>query len=328
MQEQTFRRNSAGARMTTRIPRVLPSETVAGVQQLLREHSRSFDTINYIYVIDAGGKFIGLSSIREMYHHEQGIRIGDICVKDHLVTLPPDANQERAAYLSLKHNIKAIPITDKSGILLGVIPSDALLTILYKETHDDLMRLAGAHGLEASPMDDVLKISPWRSLRHRIPWLFLGLLGGVFAARIIGFFEDTLAKHLILAAFIPLIVYMSDAVGTQMEAFIIRDMALERHLKFRRYLVRQFLCIALIALLFGVLLFLGSALYYGDHRLGITLGASLAIAIISSVGTGLIIPYLFSRLNMDPANASGPIATIIQDILSVTIYFSVAAFLL
>lgn len=328
MPETTYRRNAAGAHMTTRIPKVLPSETIGGVQSLLHKYSRSFDTINYIYVTDAAGTLIGALSIRELYHHEPNVRIGDVCTKNHLIVLPPDARQERAAYLSLKHAIKAIPIVNKNNVFLGVISSDDLLAILYRKTHEDLMRSIGAHGLEAPPIDNVLKISPWKSVRHRIPWLFFGLLGGLLAARIIGSFEATLQKNLVLASFIPLIVYMSDAVGTQMEAFIIRDLALDRHLHFRKYFFRQFSTVFSMALLFGFLLFAGATLFFHSGVLGATLGISLALAILSSVLSGLATPFLFSRLNMDPANASGPIATIVQDIVSVSVYFTVASLLL
>jgi magnesium transporter len=148
------------------------------------------------------------------------------------------------------------------------------------------------------------------------------------AAGIVGSFEETISQHLVLAAFIPLIVYMADAVGTQMEAFIIRDLAMHPRLPFRRYVLRQLSIIVLIGVLTSTLLYTGSLLVYRQAMVSLVLGVSLFAAIISSVLTGLIIPYAFGRFRMDPANASGPIATIIQDLLSVFIYFLVASTLL
>jgi magnesium transporter len=326
--EMHYRRNSVGAAMTPRVPQASPTHTLRDIQRMLHEHARSFDTINYIYILDDENRLVGVQSLRELYHHDGKLAVGDVCRRHDLVTLPPDAPQARAAYEALRHNLKGVPIIDAHHHFLGVIGSDVLLSILYKETHGNLMRLAGIHGAEPPPFDNVMKISPWKSLRHRIPWLFLGLLGGLFSARIIGFFEGTLEEHLILASFIPLIVYMSDAVGTQMEAFIIRDLAIEHRLKFRKYFFRQLSSVLSIGVLFGLLLLIGTTVFFEDFRLGLTLGLSLALAILSAIVSGLLIPFFFSRLKFDPANASGPIATILQDILSVFIYFSVATLLL
>jgi magnesium transporter len=123
-------------------------------------------------------------------------------------------------------------------------------------------------------------------------------------------------------------VYMADAVGTQMEAFIIRDLAVNPALDFFQYLLRQFIIVCLIGLITSGLLLAISTLLYGDLKVAVVLALSLFIAIASSVVTGLVIPFLLGRLKQDPANASGPIATIVQDILTVTIFFLIASWLL
>jgi len=177
-------------------------------------------------------------------------------------------------------------------------------------------------------IDYVVQLSITKSIKHRLPWLIIGLAGGVLASRIVDSFENTLSENLILAAFIPLIVYMSDAVGTQMEAFVIRDFSLHTRLKFRRYFMRHLVITIAIASTLAVLLFAFSITFHEGIRLAIALSVSLFFSIISSVFTGLFLPLLFRSLRLDPANASGPIATIIQDILSITIYFSIASMLL
>jgi magnesium transporter len=161
-----------------------------------------------------------------------------------------------------------------------------------------------------------------------MPWLVLGLLGGILAARIVGGYEDILSKNLILAAFIPLIVYMADAVGTQMEAFIIRDLAVNPKLVFSRYLLKQIAIIAVLGSFISMLLFTISFLIYHTINVSIVLAISLFCAILSSVFSGLLIPWLFARMKFDPADASGPIATILQDTTSIVVYFSIASLLL
>ena len=176
--------------------------------------------------------------------------------------------------------------------------------------------------------DDVIHMSVTKALTHRLPWLLIGLLGGIFSAKIIENFEKTLEQNLILAAFIPLVVYMADAVGTQMEAFIIRDLAMHPRMKFSKYLIKQLLTVSTMGILLSGSLFIISIFLYNSTSMALVLSLSLFVAILSSVVTGLFIPYFFERTRLDPANASGPIATIIQDIISVTIYFIIASKLL
>jgi magnesium transporter len=269
---------------------------------------------------------VGVVSIKEVFQEQKLTRASQVMVT-HLITVRPHTDQERVVHLALAHDLKAVPVVDRNGVFLGAVLSRALLHTLYRETSEDLLRLAGVKRSEFM-FDNVLKLPITKSLEHRAPWLLLGLLGGVLAAGIIGQFEATLQKNLILAAFIPLMVYMADAVGTQMEAFIIRDLAVNPALDFLRYFLRQFIIVCLIGLITSGLLLAISMLLYRDIRVAMVLALSLFIAITSSVVTGLVIPYLFGRLKQDPANASGPVATIVQDILTVTIFFLIASWLL
>jgi len=177
-------------------------------------------------------------------------------------------------------------------------------------------------------IDNIMRLKVGTSVRHRLPWLVLGLLGGLLAAQIIGAFETTLTKNLLLASFIPLVVYISDAVGTQMESFVIRDIAIHKGINFFKYFLKQFVIVTIMAVILAAGLYVIILFLHGDSNLSLAVTLSMFFAIESSIFTGIILPILFRRLNLDPANASGPIATIVQDLLSVTIYFLVAARLL
>jgi len=224
----------------------------------------------------------------------------------------------------LKHKLKEMPIVDLQGKITGIIPNHKILSVVYRESRDLLMRKAGIVPT-GDYSDDILSIPWWVAIEHRLPWLLIGLFGGLGAAKIIDMFELTLQRNLLLASFIPLIVYMSDAVGTQMEAFIIRDTALNPKLDFKKYFLKQTTILTGIAALFSLILYGASYFLYHDLRISFTLFAALFCAIISSIVTGLFIPHIFGRFKMDAANASGPIATIIQDLLSVLIYFTIAS---
>jgi magnesium transporter len=323
---QVYPPESAGRVMTARVPVVHTEATIADIEKLLLKNAKAFDSISYVYVVDQTGRLQGVVSIKEVFQQPKQALASQFMTTS-LLTARPHSDQERVVHLALEHNLRAVPIVDKEGGFLGAVLSKALLKTLYREASEDMLRLAGIKRSE-SMFDNVLKLSVVKSLEHRAPWLFLGLVGGMLAAGIIGQFEHTLQKNLILAAFIPLMVYMADAVGTQMEAFIIRDLAVNPNLNFSQYFLRQMLIVCLIGMCTSLLLFGLVLLLYRDVRVGLVLAISLFVAIISSVITGLMVPYLFGKLRLDPANASGPVATIIQDIFSVTIFFLVASWLL
>lgn len=182
--------------------------------------------------------------------------------------------------------------------------------------------------LTKEKIDDIFRLSIWQSVQHRLPWLVLGLAGGLIGAEIIHQFEGLLSERLILAAYIPLIVYMSDAVGTQMETYEIRDLALHPTVSILKYLLRQMTIVIVLGIAVGLIVSLVNFFLLNDLALVLVIGISLCLSIFTSIFTGLLIPYLFTKAHFDPANASGPIATIIQDLVSVVVYFEIAHLLL
>ncbi len=319
-------KGTVGLRIEKKVPTVRGDLALGEVQNQIKRDIQNLDTLNYVYVLDSANKLKGLFSIKDLYRYPQKTKVSRTAKKAALIKVNPGTSQEKAALLALEHNLKAIPVVNRQNQFLGVLSNDSILSILYKEAREDLLHLAGIHP-EHVTIDDVLKIPLAKAVEHRISWLLIGLLGGILAANIIGRFEDILSQNLVLAGFIPLIVYMSDAVGTQMEAFAIRDMA-GGPINFKQYFLKQLAIVLIIALLSAIFLGLISQVLYQDSRISTVLSLALIFAVTSSVFTGLFFPYFFSRLRMDPANASGPIATIIQDLLSVVIYFAVASWLL
>jgi magnesium transporter len=322
LKNRNFCGKTAGGNAILRVPVVAPGFSVAQAENYIRRSIKSFDTINYIYVVDEKEKLRGVISIKDLYRLPAKKIIGSLIKKQKIIAVRAEAGREEAANLALQHNIKAVPVLE-NGKFIGIIPNDKVLSILHREFHGNILQLAGVHK-EHLLYDNVLEIPFLIAIRHRLPWLFIGLLGGIFAAGIIGFFEETLERNLILAAFIPLVVYMADAVGTQLEAFIIRDFAIYKKLDFFRYFFKQFLIVSAISVILGVVLAIVSAILYGDWKISWVLAVAIIGASMSSLITGLVVPFIFRRMKLDPANASGPIATIIQDILSVLIYFLIA----
>lgn len=310
------------------MPVVSPRETFAEIRHRLIVESERYVNLNYIYVTDREHHLIGVFSIKEFFHHlkKDGQRTAAAIMEKKLVSVRQNTHQERVALLALKHSIKAMPVTDQRGVLLGVVPFDVILEILDQEAVEDFLAMGGVY--HRGEIDNLLRTPIKLSIKHRLPWLILGLLGGLFAAGIIGGFEELLAKHLILAAFIPLIVYMAGAVSAQTVTFIIRDLALNPAMKFIKYFTKQLTVVSVIGVIVAGLLWFITFVLYGNLALSFVLGSALFFAIVSSVFSGLVVPYLFSKFKSDPANASGPMATIIQDVLSIVIYFVVASLVL
>lgn len=167
-----------------------------------------------------------------------------------------------------------------------------------------------------------------KEIKTRVIWLSLGLALSLGIAQVIKGFETTLEENLILASFIPLIVYMSDAVGTQMESIVIRELGINKKFKIAKFIKQQVVIVLAVSVIIGLLAGLAVTIVDKSSQLGLVIGISLFGGIMSSVITGTLLPYMFWRMHDDPAEASGPIATALQDLLSVVIFFLVAQALL
>ncbi|MBU1130854.1 magnesium transporter [Patescibacteria group bacterium] len=324
--EKKYPPETAGRLMIGNVPTVSPDDTISKIEELLLKRVKEFETINYIYVVLKNGKLAGVISIKDILRQPKSAKVSQVMIKD-LIVAHPYTDQEHVANLALQNNIKAVPVADKDNIFLGVVPSDTILKVVYQEASEDILGLAGMTNFKMARrgLDDTMKLSIFTLLKHRLPWLIIGLFGGLLTAKIIGLFEYTLEKNIILASFIPLIVYMGGATLAQTQAFLIRDMALNPALKFGKYFLKQLLVIFFIAIFASVIMFGFGLLIYKNLFIIQIIASALFAAIISSIFTGLAVPYFFNKLKMDPANASGPIATIIQDLLGVTLYFLIAS---
>ncbi|MEK7137050.1 MAG: CBS domain-containing protein, partial [Patescibacteria group bacterium] len=166
----TWPKDSAGHRMTLRVPTASLEESVSSVRERIMKRIADYKTIDYIYVVDNEKKFVGVLSIKELFEAAAEKRIGEICKNTSLVAVRPETREEHAAYLAVKNNIKAIPVTDSAHVFLGVIIDDTILTILHREMHGNVFRLAGIRHTRAFT-ESILELPLLTSLWHRIPWL-------------------------------------------------------------------------------------------------------------------------------------------------------------
>lgn len=321
-----LKKDSVGHKITTKVPLTTPEATLADVRLYLFNRPHDLDTINYIYVVSPKQKLLGVFSIREVFKNKPTTQVSAI-MKRSPHTAHPNTDQERVAHLALKHNLKAIPIVNHHDELLGVIPSDAILSILNHETKEDLLQIAGIVADEAT-LGITSDIPVLTSFLHRIPWIVIGLVGGLLTAQIIDTFSATLEQNLILAAFIPLVAYLANAVGTQTQTIFIRDLSTRKNLPLARYTLKQFANSLLIGITCWLIIAGLASFSWQAGYLGFIIGLAIFVTINAATFFALSIPLLLKKLNQDPAIGSGPFTAITQDFFSVVIYFAIASLLL
>lgn len=325
LSELTLPADSAGKKATSKVPLVSPKMTVKEVQEMLFDHAKDFETINYIYVVSDKGRLHGVLSIKDIFSNSSEIQVKTIMGTD-ITKVHPHTDQEIAAHLALKSGIKAIPVVDNNGYLFGVISSDQIQAIFESETKEDFYRLAGIvgkhHGIKTQDLP-VIKL-----FQRRIPWILVGLMGGFLTAKIIGGFEHVLKENLILAGFIPLIAYIANAVGVQTQTVYIRDLATQSAFSTYKYSIKQMITSVLIGITCWAVVLILALSIWSNPYLGFVIGLSVFSAIVVATFFALYIPFILKRFGSDPAIGSGPFSTIIQDLLSIVIYFAIASALL
>ncbi|MFN3188676.1 MAG: magnesium transporter [Candidatus Paceibacteria bacterium] len=317
-----YRHNEAGYHIETNLPVIDSVATAHDAIDLIKKNANTFTTINYIYLKDSSGKLVGVVSLRELFQAPSMITLSDFCTKS-IVTARPHTDQARVARLALRHSLKAVPVVDADHVFLGAVTSDTILQILDDEHQQYLLRDSGisTFGKETVMLSDQ---SIGRNIFMRVPWLLVGLIGGAVAAVVVAYFEEAIATVVLLAAFIPAVVYLADAVGSQTQTLLIRLLALFPDTSYKKYLVRELLVTVGIATC--LTLFVGVAIWgFGfDMVLVYILTLTTALTILVTTIISVSLPFVFKRFGSDPAIASGPLATVVRDVSSLLIYFAVA----
>ncbi|HEX2413385.1 MAG TPA: magnesium transporter [Solirubrobacteraceae bacterium] len=305
---------------TRQVPTAPPSETAGAARAALADSA--YDSAVDVAVLD-GGRLAGLVPIERLLAAPADSPLADLMDPEPPV-VGPETDQERAAWTMIERGESSLAVADEHGRFLGLIAPQRMLAVLLAAHDEDLARLggylAGTSRARQAAEEPVL-----RRLWHRLPWLLVGLAGAMAAALIVGAFEDELKAKLVLAFFVPGVVYMADAVGTQTEALLIRGLSVG--IAMRTVVRRELVTGLVLGVLVGAAFLAFAWLLWGDSRAA----ASVAIALFASCSiatfVAMALPWTFQRLGHDPAFGSGPLATVIQDLLSIAIYFAVAAWI-
>ena len=303
------------------VPVCSVDETAGAVRA--RMIGRRYDSAVDVAVCDESAiphRLVGLVPVERLLGAEDHVRVASLMDADPPV-VAPGVRQSAAAWKAVQHGESSLAVVDAAGHLRGLVPPSRLLAVLLRDHERDSARWGGvlrSTALARHASEEPLTQRLW----HRLPWLLIGLVGSAGAAWLVGGFEAELADDVRLAFFVPGIVYMADAVGTQTEALVIRGMSVGASLP------RSFRLEAVTGLAMGLLLaavtFPAVWLALGSVDLAVVVTIALVAACAVATVVAMVLPWLMHRTGRDPAFGSGPLATVVQDLLSLVIYFAVA----
>lgn len=314
---------TAGAIMTTEYVSVSSVDTVENVMGRLRVEAPDAETIYYLYVVDDQQRLVGVVSLRDLIVAPLEQKIEDIMLT-RVKSVETHTDQEEVARIMKKYDFLAVPVTAQ-GMLVGIVTVDDILDEMEEETEEDFGELSATRGsLDAN-------VSAFAAAKKRSPWIIMLMFLGLITAGVIGEFEDTLEQVIVLAVFIPLIMDSAGNTGTQALAVVVRGLALGSvdGTSVGKMLKREFGTGILLGLFCAItLLIVLPFLYDGGIILAGIVGVSLFFTLSFSTMVGATVPLLIKKLKIDPAVASGPFITTINDIMGLIIYFSIATLFL
>ena len=315
--------DTAGGLMAKELVKVYETWTVAGCMRRIRGQAEDVTRVHSIYVVNKQEKLIGRLSLKDLIVAKSDQKIADIA-KDNVDSVNVHDDAEDVAKVMQKYDLEAIPVVDDNQVLLGRITIDDIVDVIKEEADKDYQLAAGiTQDVEAD--DSILELT-----KARLPWLFLGLIGGIGAFIIMYFFEGELPEEaIILFLFTPLIAAMAGNVGVQSSAIIVQGLANDDVKgSINNRLIKEMLLAALNGLILSIFLFLFVFSWEQDFKLALAISVSLVAVIIIAGLIGTFIPLFLNKRGIDPAIATGPFITTSNDIFGIVIYLMISKLIL
>jgi magnesium transporter len=324
-----YKEDSVGRLMTPDYVTVKKTWDVNRVLEHLRKYGKNSETIDVLYVIDANGVLVDDIRIREILLVDPETKVSAL-MDNRLIALNVNDPQEEAINIFRMNNRTALPVTDDENILLGIVTVDDILWIANEEYTEDIQKIGGTEALGEPYMDMPL----FKLVKKRVGWLVILFLGEMLTATAMGFFEREIAKAVVLALFVPLIISSGGNSGSQASTLIIQAMALGEVTiaDWWRVMRREIISGLLLGVTLGVIGFFRIFVWtffstiYGPHWIlvGLTVGIALIGVVLWGSLAGSMLPLLLKKLGADPATSSAPFVATLVDVTGLIIYFSIA----
>ena len=311
---------TAGAIMTTEYVSIIETSTVRSAMAVLRKKAPDAETIYYLFVVNEAHQLTGVMSLRNLIIADEDQLIINI-MSERVVSVNVAEDQEQVAHIMKDYNFLAVPVVSDENELLGIITVDDIIDVIDEEAEDDYSKLAGI-----SDMDDN-DSGPFNAAKKRLPWLIILLFLGMITSSLMGLFEATLDKVALLATFIPLISGTSGNSGTQALAVSVRGIAtgdIGKQSKLR-LISREIGTGLIMGIVSGAIVVAIIYIWKQEIIIGLLVGAAICCSIVVATLAGSFIPLIMHKLGIDPAVASGPFITTLNDVTSIIIYLGLAS---
>lgn len=318
----SYEEETAGALMAKELVKVYETWTVAGCMRRIRGQAKDVTRVHSIYVVDKEDKLVGRLSLKDLIIAKSDQKIAEIS-KAKVDSVNVNEDDEEIAKIMAKYDLEAIPVVDDNNVLVGRITIDDIVDVLKEEAERDYQMAAGLTQ-DVDSDDSILELT-----KARLPWLFLGLIGGIGAFIIMEGFQGVFEKYAALFFFTPLIAAMAGNVGVQSSAIIVQGLAnddVKGSINSR--LIKEMFLAALNGIILALFLFVFVWAYEGKLNTALAISSSLVIVIIVAGLIGTFVPLFLNKRGIDPAIATGPFITTSNDIFGILIYFLIAKMIL
>jgi magnesium transporter len=328
-----YAEDDAGGLMSPRFARLRPDMTVDEAISYLRRQAEQVETIHYAYVLDAEQHLLGVVPLRRLVSATKDQRVREI-MRTEFTAASEEMDQEALANLFSEEHLFAIPIVDNEGRMKGIVTADDIVNVVAEEASEDIQKIGGMEALE----QPYLHASFGEMIKKRGGWLAALFVGEMFTATAMGYFEEEIARAVVLALFIPLIISSGGNSGSQATTLVIQAMAFgEVGLRDWWRVIRREVAAGLaLGFILGVIGLVRIIVWesisptYGEHYMLIayTVAGSLIGVVLFGTVAGSMLPFILRRMGLDPASASAPFVATVVDISGLVIYFSLASILL
>ncbi|NUQ01565.1 MAG: magnesium transporter [Armatimonadetes bacterium] len=329
-----YEEDEAGGLMSPRYARLRPHLRVdEAIAYLRRQARQDVETFYYAYVVDGQGLLLGVVSFRDLFTARPDQRVREVMEED-LITVPEELDQEALSHLFREHDLVAIPVVDEADRMVGIVTVDDIVDVFEEEATEDIQKMGGSEALDAP----YLQVPLLTIVRKRAIWLMVLFIGEMLTATAMSRYEEEIARAVVLALFIPLIISSGGNTGSQATTLIIRAMAIGevRMRDWWRVFGREVFTGLMLGLLLGALGFLRVVLWpnhatlYGPHYVlvGTTVFFSLVGVVLWGTLSGSMLPFALRKLGLDPASASAPFVATLVDVTGIVIYFNLGGLIL
>lgn len=312
--------DSAGGLMQSEFVMVSANFTVKRCVIELRKQAEEVENIYTIYVVNEHDELLGVLSLKRLLFAKPTTLISELYNDKHIKYVKTHDDKEDVSEMMQKYDLIALPVVDRQHKLVGRITIDDVVDVIQEEAEKDYQLASGiTDNVESTA-------SVFKNTRSRLPWILIGLLGGILSSLILQKYESEIRINPILAFFIPLITATGGNVGVQSSAIVVQGLA-SNDFQFKnvlRQILKELLVGILIGAICGITVFLFNHYSFGDSIMGITIGLSIFVVVIIAAVFGTLFPLILDRVKIDPALATGPFITTTNDILGLSIYFLIA----